>query len=51
MSVVQEARSRLYTAEYLERLSADGHRYELIGPGGRPIPVVDFGVNPVKELF
>ncbi|MCA9187667.1 MAG: DUF1501 domain-containing protein [Pirellulaceae bacterium] len=24
---------------------------ELIGPGGRPLPLVDFGVREVKELF
>lgn len=24
---------------------------EFIGPGGRPIPVVDFGVKPITELF
>ena len=25
--------------------------HELPGPQGRPIPVVDFGVKPIHELF
>ena len=25
--------------------------HELPGPGGRPIPVVDYGVKPIAELF
>jgi hypothetical protein len=25
--------------------------HELSGPQGRPIPVVDYGVKPIMELF
>jgi uncharacterized protein (DUF1501 family) len=31
-------------------LGIDSHR-ELPGPQGRPIPLVDFGVQPINELF
>ncbi|HYH69621.1 MAG TPA: DUF1501 domain-containing protein, partial [Urbifossiella sp.] len=31
-------------------LGLDPHR-ELPGPQGRPLPLVDFGVRPITELF
>jgi hypothetical protein len=37
-------------ATIYESLGVDLHT-ELPGPQGRPYPVVDFGVQPIKELF
>ena len=31
-------------------LGLDPHK-ELPGPQGRPLPLVEFGVQPIKELF
>ena len=31
-------------------LGLDPHK-ELPGPQGRPIPLVDYGVKPIEELF
>jgi hypothetical protein len=37
-------------ATVLRGLGIDPHR-ELPGPQNRPLPVVDFGVKPISELF
>ena len=37
-------------ATLYQALGLDPHR-ELPGPQNRPIPLVDFGVQPIRELF
>ena len=37
-------------ASVYHALGINGH-HELPGPQGRPIPLVDFGVEPIRELF
>jgi hypothetical protein len=37
-------------ATLFKGLGLDPHQ-ELTGPQGRPIPLADFGVKPIPELF
>ena len=37
-------------ATLFKGLGLDPHR-ELPGPQNRPIPLVDFGIEPIRELF